>query len=273
MSSVLFLASTFIVLLIILGLLIYVIARLIALPATPDTGPVENPDQVACSPDEVLQVWLMDYPNPTQCPPWTNNYVIGTDYKMYEKNFQVTTTPSCCFYSNDDDARVYFPNPWICIGNKAGTFTVDQLNEKPYSYDGTAITYIVPPCQNNGNCIGLIRYGLDGNGNGLYKVFQYFGQGTINYTGNAPPPPDISTQVAQTMVVTVSTDCVQLEAITVSGQLVVQRNSQGQLISYDTNPQDRPQIVTDVINLFNSGQFYPIAGANPDLSNALASSS
>jgi ABC-type dipeptide/oligopeptide/nickel transport system permease component len=77
-----FLVATFIVLLLILGLLIFIIAKLIRLPITPNTGPVNNPDTVACSKDEVLQVWLMDYPNSTQYLSWTNNYVIRIDYKM-----------------------------------------------------------------------------------------------------------------------------------------------------------------------------------------------
>lgn len=67
------------------------------------------------------------------------------------------------------------------------------------------------------------------------------------------------------MIVTVSPDCLQLEPISVSGQTIVARN--------DTNPQDRPPIVTDVINLFNSGQFWsilPYRWANLDLSIALA---
>jgi hypothetical protein len=90
------------------------------------------------------------------------------------KDFQVTTSHKCCFFSNNVNERHHFPNPWIRIGNKTGTFTVNQLNENPYFFDGTTVTYIVPPCQNNNNRIELIRYGLDTNGNGLYKVFQYF---------------------------------------------------------------------------------------------------
>lgn len=249
-----FFVISFILFVVAVSILIYYLIQYLAIPAAPTPAP--NPNQVACSQDALLQAWIQGIPSKPNCPPFVNNYaIVGDNIQMFQNNFQVDVATQCCWFSQLSSQQTYFPNPWICISNVNGTpFTLDQLNQDPYSYNAGTITYLVPPCESNlSQCIGLIWFQNSGQ-NALYKVFLF--NGTSNNLNSA----DFSDVVFE-----VSPDCLSLIQVTMNSQVIANGT---QL----TVPEDQvPSFVPTILSLFSSGRFYPIAGANPPLSELAAS--
>lgn len=262
-----FLILTFIVLVVFLILFILSYLKLRILP-NPDTLP-PDPNLVACSEDDILEAWIRGYPNRETCPPFTNNYVIGNDFNMYEKFFMVDVQTQCCWYSNETAQREIFANPWICNGYTSTVPTPNELNLRPYYYDGRQTLYINPSCDDDPNCIALIRAGLDNQGSGVYKVSKFRTESTDTYPpGSEIPPPDSSADIARDLNLYVSPSCLILNRMTYKGETVVERTAQG-YVWYDDS-STRPDIVQTIFDIFQQDRFYPIAGANVILSQYAA---
>lgn len=277
-----FLIVTFIILAIGIGLLIFYIFTFLSFPDTPPPQP--NPDTVECDPTEVLQAWIENTPNRAACPAFTNNYVIATDdIRMFEKNFQVDPETDCCWFSDSLQKRAYFPLPWICISRTDGrSFSLTELNEKPYAFDNDITTYLVPPCEENlEECFGLIRFDTDGS-DGLYKLFLIGGKkdelsspgsGPDLFSGNCS---NLKNASFEDVVFKIGPDCGTLIDVSISGKIVVRRSRVDNRIVYefDCEPSDIPDYIPEIVNLFSSRseRFFPIAGENPQLSQNAAQS-
>jgi len=263
----LFVCFLVIVLAIVAALLFYLKSQ--RLPSAQNLAP--DPNVVICSENDILEAWIRNYPPRQNCPTFTNNYVVDDQYQMYQKDFQVDPVNKCCWYSNQSDQRELFPNPWICIGSDR-IFSLNQLNDKPYSFNGVETRYPNPACDNDPKCIAMIRAGLDTSGNGIYKLTKFRTESTNTYEtlpGQAVPPPDSSADYARRLTFYLGPSCLSLEKITIDQQLLLKKTPDG-YIWYDSNPALRPVIVTTIYQMFLDGRFYPISGANPPLSIAAA---
>ncbi len=267
--TLLFLILTFILLIVSTILFVFFFFKYKTLPDASQLPP--NPNGVVCNEDDILEAWIRGYGNRESCPAFTNNYVIGDDYNMYEKYFLVDENNGCCWYSNEVNQRKLFPNPWICNGSDH-VFTLNELNAKPYQYNGVQTVYTNPSCDDDPNCIAMIRAGLDTAGNGVYKLTKFRTESTETYNpepGQAVPPPDSSAEYARRLNFYIGDSCATLNKITLDGQTLMLR--QGNVyIWYDNNPAGRPAIIEDTFEIFLRDRFYPIAGANPTLSISAA---
>lgn len=273
-----FLVGVAIIVLIIL--LVVVLHQYINLPPIPKTSNGPDPNTVECSPDDVLFAWIQGLSNREGCQSFTNNYVIANSvapFSMFEKNFIATRTSTgrqCCYFSNDPNQRSLYPVPWICIGNSIGSvYTLQELNDKPYVYNNGTITYVTPPCDDDDNCIGLIQYARDAtspNTIGLYKAYKYYDATiTISVNGQTVINPGISAsldEVIKDTTIALTEQCKSLEYISYQGNIVYKKDQQ------IPNPATLPQFINDLITVFVNGGFYPIAGANPPLSQFVANS-
>jgi hypothetical protein len=253
--------------------------RLSQLPPADTLAP--DPNVVACSEDDILEAYIRGYPSRESCPPFTNNYVVGDDFNMYEKFFQVDSVNDCCWYSNEVNQRELFPNPWICNGLTVGQFTLNELNVKPYFFDGVTTFYPNPSCDENPNCISMIRAGLQASpvsgpnpdtgstpeesSLGIYKVTKFRTESTNTYEGGAIPQPDTSADYARRLNFLVGESCGVLQQIYLDDQLLMDTNAAGQRIWFDQNPAARPLIVNTIVEIFDRERFFPIPGANPPL--------
>lgn len=255
--------------------------KLGALPPPSSLSP--DPNTVYCSEDDVLQAWIMGYSNRESCPEFTNNFVVNNDYNLYEKYFLVDPTSQCCWYSNDADQRTLISEPWVCNGYMYKP-TPNELNLKPYWYNGQAILYINPTCDDDPDCISMVRAGvadgttatangITGSPIGVYKLTKFHTESSETWYGEAVPPPDSSADYAQRLNFYISDSCSTLLKITLDGdtvmELVIGTDNQPEYVWYD-NPALRPDIVTSVYEYFVRDRFYPIAGANPILSEYAA---
>lgn len=268
-----YLILVFILFLIVLSVTIYYGYQLYLLNQPPPN--TNNPNSVQCNPNDVLQAWIENTPNRPVCPSFTNNYVIaGDDIQMFEKAFIADPQTGCCYFSNNSSQATYFPNPWICIGTTTETvFTLNQLNEDPYGFNNNQVVFLIPPCEGiEDDCVGLIQYGTSGN-NGLYKLFLFEGTPS-NLPPVTPVPPNqtnFSQASFQDFVFVVSPDCLSLIQISIGGTVIAEQ--QNGLIQLIVSPSAVPSFIPDTIKIFQSGRFYPIAGANPMLSENAANSS
>lgn len=261
------LIATFVLLLIVIALFLVSFFRLRSVPPSSETFP--DPNIVACSEDAILEAWIHNIPNKQSCPPFTNNYVIGEGYHMYEKDFLVDGESGCCWYSNDIEDRKLFPHPWICNGSDR-VFSLNELNTRPYFYDGITVLYPNPTCDTDPACISLIRVGSVEDA-GIYKATKFRTESTIVYEeGEELPPPDSSADYARRLKFYISDSCRDLKRIIFDDQLVLERTPGGDYAWYDINPELRPDIAVVIVDIFRRDRFYPIAGANPPLSEFAA---
>lgn len=214
-----------------------------------------DPNLVYCSPTDLLEAYIQNYPPRESCPEFTNDLVVGDDLKLYEKEFKVGD--GCCWFSNEITQRTLISNPWICDGSSRA-FTLNELNTKPYFYDGIQTIFINPPCDNDPNCISFILAANSSIGP-VYKLTKFNIESTEQYYDpyNPPPPLDSSADYAQRLDFIFGESCSGPTQIYLDGKLLCQGNECNGPV---------PDIVEQVL----IKKYYPIAGANPILSDFAA---
>lgn len=218
-----------------LVLFIYFLSAYLKLPEV--TQPVVlNPDLIACSPEQTLEAYIYGYPNKAGCPPWTNDLLVGTDYRLYLRDFVVS--PECCYFSSDPNDRNIITKPRLCVAKSNPLeFSLQDLNANPYQTNGQQVSFTVPACNGVAECFSLVL------NNGLYSLFSYTGNIDIN-------PADWTFQL--------SDNCLTITQLGYQGKLVgeLQGTSWVYLVPQNTIP---PTIQTIVNALhFNGGA--PMAG-------------
>ena len=240
----------FLLLLLVIGIVLYINSD----------QPAPGPPPVRCSPDQVLEAYVRDEPRPAGCPEWRNNLIV-TNGRLFEKDFVVEDR--CCVYSNKESERKPINNPYICVGLEGKILTDEELNEKPYAFNNNRTIYLTPQCQTSGgtflkNCIALIQFGVDKDGNALYKAYIYAGSGS-----NTSIPSDLSRTVF-----TIANQCSSLLRVDLAGVQVV-GIVDGEP-AFLINSSTLPDLVVEVTKFFLTRGFQPIAAANPILAEAVA---
>ena len=237
----------------------------------PDPKPIPTPGPVQCDQEQILEAYIRNSPNNGICPNFTNDFIVQ-DGNLYQKDFVVGTTgnfPGCCYFSNQPDQRQIFPNPPICVGNLDNrSFTDQELNQKPYSYNNGRIIYLTPVCFTQGpeqinpdpNCVAMIQFATEPGNINLYKLYIF------DSSANT-----ITNQVDFDQIVfAISGQCQTLTEIRIKQETVVLRENDK--LVYKVDSKLLPASVTKIVELFEKNRMYPIPGSNPPLS-ALAASS
>lgn len=199
------------------------------------TSRIRTPTSAICNPNELLQAYIQDLPSQGECPNFENRYITSdtsSGIQLFDKSLRADE--SCCWFSNEVEQRTVIPNPFICNAVIPGfpNISIEQINQKPWSYRNGFITATNPSC--GAGCVSVQRIRDD-----RYAVIS---------------APTISSSSSQNVEVILGPSCSQLKDIRFNNRSAI-IISEGQYVPVDGVP-DIVQIICDIYNA--NRRFLPI---------------
>lgn len=104
----------------------------------PKDATVVNPDLIPCVSRDVMNAYVRNYPNKTDCPQWSNELIVRADRKLYVKTL---VQERCCYFDDMSGEEVLFPE--YCYF-PLSPVNIADVNRNPYVFANNTLFVNIP---------------------------------------------------------------------------------------------------------------------------------